>query len=93
MRAVASRGFCDGGIPSSFRCARAASASVARTCTAARVRKPLAGHDLMHGDGLSVRQAQRVMAEQYGFRRAIGIIARDLRNFECPLCSHMNRAV
>ena len=47
----------------------------------------------MHRDGLSVRQAQRVMAEQYGVQRAIGTIARYLHNFERSLCSHMNGAV
>jgi hypothetical protein len=45
-----------------------------------------AAHKLVHRDGMSVRQAQRVMAEQYGIRRAVGTIMRDLQNFECPLC-------
>ena len=39
--------------------------------------------------GLSVRQAQRVMAESYGIRRAVGTIMRGLQNFECPRCPHM----
>ena len=40
----------------------------------------------MHRDGLSVRQAQKVMAERYGVRRAVRTIARDLVGFECPRC-------
>ncbi len=47
-------------------------------------------HNLVHRDGLSVRQAQRAMAERYGVRRAVGTIARDLANFECPRCPHLN---
>jgi hypothetical protein len=43
-------------------------------------------HNLAHRDGLSVCQAQRAMAERYGVRRAVGTIARDLQNFECPRC-------
>jgi len=46
-------------------------------------------HNLVHRDGLSIRQAQRVMASQYGVRRAVGTIMRDLQNFECPRCPHM----
>ena len=44
-------------------------------------------HNLVHRDGLSVRAAQKVMAERYGVRRAVGTIARDLQNFECPRCA------
>jgi hypothetical protein len=36
---------------------------------------------------MSVRQAQQVMAEHYGVRRSVGIIARDLRVFTCPRCA------
>ncbi len=43
-------------------------------------------HNLVHRDGLSVRQAQRVMAESHGLRRAVGTIARDLDLFTCPQC-------
>jgi hypothetical protein len=43
-------------------------------------------HNLVHRDGLSVRQEQRAMAERYGLRRAVGTIARDLADFECPAC-------
>ena len=43
-------------------------------------------HNLVHRDRLSVREAQRVMAESYGVRRAVGIIARDLALFTCPRC-------
>ncbi len=44
-------------------------------------------HNLVHRDRLSVRQAQKVMAERYGLRRAAGTIARDLAGFECPRCA------
>jgi hypothetical protein len=43
-------------------------------------------HNLVHRDGLSVRQAQRAMAERYGVRRAVGTIARDLELFTCRVC-------
>jgi hypothetical protein len=43
-------------------------------------------HWLVHRDGLSIRAAQRVMLEQYGVRRAVGTIARDLELFTCPRC-------
>lgn len=46
-------------------------------------------HNLVHRDHLSVRQAQRAMAQQYSLRRAVGTIARDLANFKCPRCPHM----
>ena len=54
-----------------------------------RNRARWAAHNLCHRDGLSVRQAQRVMIENHGIRRAIGTIMRDLQNFECPRCHHM----
>jgi hypothetical protein len=44
-------------------------------------------HNLVHRDGLTIRQAQRTMIESYGVRRSVGIIARDLRDYECPACS------
>jgi hypothetical protein len=44
-------------------------------------------HNLVHRDGLSVRQAQRTMIENYGVRRSLGTIARDLRLWECPACA------
>jgi len=43
-------------------------------------------HQLVHGDRLSIRQAQRVMDEKHGLRRSVGSIAADLRGFVCPLC-------
>ena len=43
-------------------------------------------HELVCGRGLSVRQAQRALAERYGVRRSVGTIARDLRVFECSRC-------
>jgi hypothetical protein len=42
-------------------------------------------HNLVHRDGLSIRAAQRAMAAQ-GVRRSVGIIARDLADYECPAC-------
>ena len=36
-------------------------------------------HNLVHRDGLSIRQAQRTMIENYGVRRSLGTTARDLR--------------
>jgi hypothetical protein len=50
-------------------------------------------HNLVHRDGLSVRQAQRELVGQHGVRRAVGTIMRDLQNFECPQCPHLNRPV
>lgn len=47
-------------------------------------------HNLVHRDHLSIRAAQKVMAESYHVRRSIGIIVRDLRDFECPHCPDVN---
>jgi hypothetical protein len=44
-------------------------------------------HTLVHRDGLSIRAAQRVMLDQHGLRRSLGILARDLAAFECPECA------
>lgn len=46
-------------------------------------------HRLVHRDGLSIRAAQARMAEA-GLRRSVGIIARDLADFECPHCPDVN---
>jgi hypothetical protein len=35
---------------------------------------------------MSIRAAKRVMLEEYGVRRAVGAIARDLELFTCPRC-------
>lgn len=43
-------------------------------------------HNLVHRDGLSIRVAQKAMAEHHDVRRSVGIIARDLADFECPHC-------
>ena len=43
-------------------------------------------HNLIHRDRMSVRQAQKTMAESYGLRRAVGTIMRDLELFRCPQC-------
>lgn len=52
-----------------------------------RIRARRLAHNLVHRDGLSVRAAQRTMVEQYGLRRSLGIIARDLKLWECPSCA------
>jgi hypothetical protein len=44
-------------------------------------------HNLVHRDGLSIREAQRVMAAEHGVRRSLGIIHRDLASYECPACA------
>lgn len=44
-------------------------------------------HNLHCRDGLSIRAAQQVMLEQHGLRRSIGILARDLRDYQCPACA------
>ena len=46
-------------------------------------------HNLIHRDGLSVRAAQRVLAESYGLRRSIGSIMHDPRMWKCPRCPHV----
>jgi hypothetical protein len=46
-------------------------------------------HNLVHGDGLSIRAAQRRMAEA-GLHRSVGTIAQDLERFECPACADVN---
>jgi hypothetical protein len=51
-----------------------------------RQRARALAHGLVHRDGLTIRAAQRVMKEQYGLRRSVGIIAYDLRNFTCQRC-------
>jgi hypothetical protein len=44
-------------------------------------------HNLVHRDGLSIRQAQRTMRESYGIRRSVGAIHGDLKRFECQHCA------
>lgn len=44
-------------------------------------------HALVHRDGLSIRAAQKVMAESHGVRRSVGVIAADLRDYECAACA------
>jgi hypothetical protein len=48
-------------------------------------------HNLHCRDGLSLRAAQRAMAESYGVRRSMGTICADLANFECPSCAPAQR--
>jgi hypothetical protein len=46
---------------------------------------------LIHGlhcrDRLSILKAQRVMLEQHGIRRSLGILHRDLVGYQCPDCA------
>jgi hypothetical protein len=51
-----------------------------------RRRARMLAHNLVHRDRLSIRFAQQVMAEQYGLRRSVGAIARDLAGWVCDLC-------
>ncbi len=44
-------------------------------------------HNLCHRDHLSVRTAQKIMIEQYALRRSLGIIHKDLINYQCPACA------
>lgn len=44
-------------------------------------------HNLVCRDKLSIRQAQRVMREEYGVRRSLGQLHADLHRFECPRCA------
>lgn len=53
---------------------------------AERARARGLAHAAVCRDGLSVRQAQRVMLEQHGLRRSVGSIARDLKLFTCEYC-------
>jgi hypothetical protein len=43
-------------------------------------------HNLVCRDRLSIREAQRVMLEQYGVRRSLGILHRDLTSYACRAC-------
>ncbi len=43
-------------------------------------------HHLHCAGGLSIRQTQAAMLDR-GIRRSIGMIHRDLHQFECPVCS------
>jgi hypothetical protein len=44
-------------------------------------------HHLVHGEHLSIRVAQQVMADRYGIRRAVGTIHDDLVGYGCPHCN------
>jgi hypothetical protein len=44
-------------------------------------------HNLHCRDKLPIREAQRVMLEQHGLRRSLGILHRDLAAYECPACA------
>jgi hypothetical protein len=43
-------------------------------------------HQLVHGDGWSIRASQRLMASRHGLFRSTGAIAADLANYVCPHC-------
>lgn len=44
-------------------------------------------HRLVCEQGMSIRAAQQVMAEEHGIRRSRGTIAADLADYECALCA------
>jgi hypothetical protein len=44
-------------------------------------------HRLVCRDHLSIRQAQAAMLAQHGLRRSLGILHRDLVNYQCPDCA------
>jgi hypothetical protein len=54
---------------------------------AERNRTRLLAYHLVHRDKLSISQAQRVMAGQYGISRSRGQLWRDLHDFECSRCA------
>ena len=47
-------------------------------------------HQLVHGDGLSIRAAQAAMAQTHGLHRSRGGIAADLVGYECPRCADLD---
>jgi hypothetical protein len=44
-------------------------------------------HTFVCRDGLSVRQVQKRLLDDYGLRRSVGTIARDLKLFTCQRCA------
>ena len=44
-------------------------------------------HALRCGRGLSYRAVQRTLFEQYGERRSIGVIWKDINQYECSRCA------
>ncbi len=56
-----------------------------RLTRAERARLIIDAHRLVHGDRLSVRAAQEVLAAS-GVRRSRGAIAADLARFTCDIC-------
>jgi hypothetical protein len=53
---------------------------------AERERLRLLAHQLRCARGLSFRQVQAVMREEYGARRSLGQIYADLTRFACERC-------
>jgi hypothetical protein len=47
-------------------------------------------HQLVHRDGMSIRFAQREIAERLGIRRSRGSILADLRDYQCPDCTDVD---
>jgi hypothetical protein len=47
-------------------------------------------HQLVHRDGMSIRFAQREIAERLGIRRSRGSILADLRDYQCPDCADVD---
>jgi hypothetical protein len=44
-------------------------------------------HHLHCAGGLSIRATQAAMLDKHGIRRSVGMICRDLNQFECSHCS------
>lgn len=51
-----------------------------------RARTIRLAHQLVHGDGWSIRAARRILADRHGLSRSTGAIAADLANYVCPRC-------
>jgi len=56
------------------------------TPEAERSQARVLAHALVHGRGLSIRQAQRQMREEHGLRRSLGQIHRELHAYICDYC-------
>jgi hypothetical protein len=57
-----------------------------RRTAADRQRLATLTHKLRCGRTLSIKTLQETLAAEFGVRRSIGAISKDLRDFRCPLC-------
>ena len=44
-------------------------------------------HTLRCGRKLAYRQAEKALAAEFGIRRSIGAVYRDVHDYRCPLCT------